>query len=92
MSIDWSTVQACKECPPIRKMTTDEAVIFAEHMYSNDIELWFCGGCHHGQNEWTLGEMLWDELNEFPTTPCCHTEAAAALQKYNPPVYVKEGK
>lgn len=92
MSIDWNTVQMCKTCPPLRKATQDEIDIYVERIYSHSSELWFCGNCNNGQNEWLIKELLWDLENEFLVTPCCHGEAAAVLNSYMPSVYVKEGK
>jgi hypothetical protein len=36
--------------------------------------------------------MMWDIENEFLVTPCCHTEAAAALNSYDPSAYRTKGK
>jgi hypothetical protein len=92
MSIDWSQVRACKDCSDIRKATDLEINKYIEDHVSHDDEIWYCGGCRNSQNEWVIGDMLWDIENEFLVTPCCHTEAAAALCSYDPSAYRTKGK
>jgi hypothetical protein len=92
MSIDWSTVRACKDCCDIRKATDLEINKYIEDHVSHDDEIWYCGGCRNSQNEWVIGDMLWDIENEFLVTPCCHTEAAAALNSYDPSAYRTKSK
>jgi hypothetical protein len=86
-------LRTCSDhCQPIRKATDLEIREYIEDHISHDDELWYCGYCRNGQNEWVMGDMLMDIENEFLVTPCCHTEAAEALCSYDPPAYKKKGR
>jgi hypothetical protein len=47
--------------------------------YIKPQDAFYCEWCNNGQNEWKITELLFDIENEFPLTPCCHTEATEAL-------------
>ena len=81
--MDLSRLKTCsQQCDNNRKATSEEIADYITSHDSYPTELWFCGYCRNGQNEWTIPEMLFDTENEFLVTPCCHTEAAEALQNY----------
>ena len=71
-----------RSCSDLRKPTPEETKNFVESLDSSINELWYCGWCNSGQNEWLLIQMLYDPVNEFMVTPCCHTEASEALVNY----------
>ena len=72
-------VSEVRSCSDLRKPTQEEISKFVSDMDSSMNESWLCGWCNAGQNEWFLPQMLFDPANEFMVTPCCHTEAEAAL-------------
>lgn len=77
---DKSDIKSCSDgCSKHRRITEEEAQRFAEIQYIKPHEAFYCEWCNHGQNEWKITELLFDTENEFPLTPCCHTEATEAL-------------
>jgi len=72
-------VSEIRSCSDLRKPNQEEISKFVNDMESSMNELWLCGWCNGGQNEWFLYQMLFDPANEFMVTPCCHTEAEEAL-------------
>jgi hypothetical protein len=72
-------VSEVRSCSDLRKPTQEEISKFVSDMDSSMNESWLCGWCNAGQNEWFLPQMLFNPANEFMVTPCCHTEAEAAL-------------
>lgn len=75
----WEIKSCTDGCSKHRKITIQEATRFAEIQYVNPTDEFTCDWCNHGQNEWKITELLFDIENEFPITPCCHTEATEAL-------------
>ena len=80
-------MELVRTCSDLRQPTVDETSKFVENMGSTVHELWFCGWCNFGRNEWLLIQMLYDPTNEFMVTPCCHTEAKEALVAYDQDPY-----
>jgi len=76
-----------RSCSDLRKPTPQEIASFTESMDSSMSEIWLCGWCNNGQNEWLLHQMLFDPAYEFMVTPCCHTEAETALVLDSPSDY-----
>jgi hypothetical protein len=75
----WEIKSCTDSCSKHRRITIQEATRFAEIQYVNPTDEFTCDWCNHGQNEWKITELLFDIENEFPITPCCHTEATEAL-------------
>lgn len=71
----------------MRRPKATEIEWHIERAQAHPDELWFCGGCNHGQNEWLIREMLFDTDNDLLVTPCCHTEAAEVMQRYEKTAY-----
>lgn len=79
---DGFQIQHCTDCPPLRKSDAGEVIAYLDKTNSYDSDLFYCSGCRSGQNEWLIKDMLWDALNQFLVTPCCHGEAAYFLVRY----------
>lgn len=79
-------IKSCSDvCDNNRKITDDEAKRLTESLAHYNNTLFYCGYCNSGQNEYDdMSVMLFDKENEFPVTPCCHTEATEALKCYCP--------
>ncbi len=75
----WQIKSCSDDCKKHRRITIQEATRFAEIQYVNPTDEFNCGWCNQGKNEWKITELLFDDENEFPITPCCHTEATEAL-------------
>ena len=75
----WPIKSCSDACNKHRKITQEEAEELAKIQGVKSSEEFICGWCRNGQNEWKMTELLWDIENEFPITPCCHTEATEAL-------------
>ena len=71
------------DCERNRKVEDDEIDRFITSMEANRQDLFYCGNCNNGQNEWKAIELLFDIPNEMVITPCCHTEATESLVNYD---------
>lgn len=79
------TYKTCQhdECDSHRKVEDDEIDRFISSMEANRQDLFYCGNCNNGRNEWKAIELLFDIPNEMVITPCCHTEATESLVNYD---------
>ena len=71
------------DCGLISKSTPILVAVYCAQYNFTDTETFECGGCYN-KDSWTIPEMLWHETNKFLITPCCHTEAIAALVPSEP--------
>ena len=76
----WQIKSCSDDCNKHRRITQEEAQRFAKVQYIKPEDAFDCGWCNQGKNEWKITELLFDDENEFPITPCCHTEATEALE------------
>jgi predicted sulfurtransferase len=74
----WQIKSCSDDCNKHRKITNEEAQEFFNRLGVPN-QAYTCGWCNNGHNEWKIEELLFDIENEFPLTPCCHTEATEAL-------------
>ena len=79
LCVKWEIKSCSDDCNKHRKITIAEAAQFAKIQYVEITDKFECGWCNQGKNEWEITELLFDVENEFPITPCCHTEATEAL-------------
>jgi hypothetical protein len=75
----WQIKSCSDDCKKHRRISENEALHFAEIQFVKATDKFTCNWCNHGNNEWQITELLFDRENEFPITPCCHTEATEAL-------------
>ena len=80
LCVRWVIKSWTDECSKHRKITLQEATKLADIQSVNPTDEFDCGWCNFGQNNWKITELLWDIENEFPITPCCHTEATEAFE------------
>ena len=74
----WQIKSCSDDCSKHRKINNEEVQEFFNRLGVPN-QAYTCGWCNKGQNEWKVEELLYDIENEFPLTPCCHTEATEAL-------------
>lgn len=74
----WSIKSCSDECNGHRRITLEEATHLMK-VQGIDNSALTCDWCNHSRNEWKITELLFDIENDFPITPCCHTEATEAL-------------
>ena len=83
MSMSHFEIVTCSNnCSDIRKLLPEELKRLESSLSHDAGDLFYCGDCRNGQNEWHFDEMLFDVKNEIAVTPCCHTEATEALKCY----------
>ena len=75
----WNIKSCSDDCSQHRRISLSEAIRLAQVQGVEIQDEFECGWCHTGQNSWKITELLFDAENEFPITPCCHTEATEAL-------------
>lgn len=79
LCVKWEIKSCSDKCDKHRRITVQEANEFAKAQSIEASDKFDCGWCNRGQNEWKITELLYDIENEFPITPCCHTEATEAF-------------
>jgi hypothetical protein len=77
-------IKSCSHiCGNHRRILADEVQHLQEAFAHEEGTLFYCSYCRSGQNEYDdLSVMLFDKINEYAVTPCCHTEATEALKCY----------
>jgi hypothetical protein len=85
LCVRWEIKSCSDDCNKHRLITEAEATRFCEVLdLVKPTDQFDCGWCNNGQNRWAINQLLFDIENEFPITPCCHTEATEALDLPEP--------
>ena len=79
LCVKWEVKSCSDDCNKHRKISMTETQRFYDTL-DLPAGAYTCGWCNNGQNEWRIHELLYDIENDFPITPCCHTEATEALE------------
>jgi len=85
MSFDSKGIWSCSDTCRLDVNTPVLTALYCAEYDFTDSELFDCGYCAY-KGAWTIPQLLWNAEEDYLVTPCCHTEAIAALDPHEPKV------